>query len=721
MTASMAATDSPVLTSALRWARDGIRVFPIKPGTKKPAHEGWQEEATTDEATIRKWSLENLKWNYGLVMGEPLPSGGFLVAVDVDMKLDREGKLLKNGEVSLQTLCQETGLDPSAMRTRMQHTPSGQRDGGKHEGGHLLFTTVRPVSGGADKLGLGVDVKGSGGYIVGAGSSFEGKTYEIVDWDAPILPLPEVIEARLEAAHKKREKDPAPLPGIDPERAKKRAIEFLKTASGVSEGSRGSTAYKIAARLKELGCDRDDTLLLMDLYWAPRCEPPMPDEDLEDSVDHAYIYGQEPQGSAAPEAVFEVVSHPPSGAPPKSKGAPLEVHRWNEYKNLSVPPVQWIWDPFFPRVPFGILASHSGHGKSWLALQIAVATATGLPLFGRATCGPAGAGMLALEDDWNVIHRRILAIREAYGFAWKPDHDDLLDKNFVPMNRGPVQDHDEAAEAHELRKLAPAIKAAMDGTRDKPAVLFIDTLNAVYPGEENDNTAARMLAAEIFSLHDATGCSVWALHHLKKGGNGKLTERLDPELARGASAIVASCRALVQFGWILPGEAVKADLDPEDCHRRYAIMALSKINDGPRSYWELLEHSDRGGLWIQTPNGESALASLRGGTAPQKLRKSEAILMDLYEAREKADGRDLRKDLIERHFPGDARGAQNLSAVLCDLRKKNRGGFVVPGHGLELTEAGMKKALELKSRHAPNSCLDDGPEYSETQDSSIFD
>ncbi len=395
---------------------------------------------------------------------------------------------------------------------------------------------------------------------------------------------------------------------------------------------------------------------------------------------------------------------PPEPNPaPQAKRQALDVHRWNQFRGLPLPLVQWIWEPFFPRVPFGILASHSGHGKSWLSLQLGVAVATGLPLFDTPTCGPAGAGVLALEDDLTVIHRRIQIIKEDYGMAWTPEHDDLLDKNLVVMtrSRGAIEGKGEAAEAHQLHQLTGELKAAMQTTQAPAAVLFVDTLNAVHEGDENSNTEVRPLVAAIFGLHDALNCSVWALHHLRKAGSGRnapaMTDRMDPELARGASALVASARAMVQFGWITSTEAGKAGLYTEGAHRRYAILGLTKINDGPQSKWMLLEHSQQGGLWVPTPEGDRALALLKGGDAAKVLKKAEQLLLDIHSGVGKVD----RSELVKKHYPDDEHGERKLKDALKDLRTRQK--WLVPRQ-MDLTDLGLKKVRELKGGQGSGFC-----------------
>lgn len=60
------------LAAAAQWyAAHGVRVFPLRPRTKRPMHEGWPELATTDAATIRAWWEATPDANIGVVMGGP--------------------------------------------------------------------------------------------------------------------------------------------------------------------------------------------------------------------------------------------------------------------------------------------------------------------------------------------------------------------------------------------------------------------------------------------------------------------------------------------------------------------------------------------------------------------------------------------------------------------------------------------------------------------------
>lgn len=305
------------LESALALAKQGFWIFPVLPkgvgyrdrngndqisDGKHPAVSGWQDWATRNEEKIRKrWA--RMPYNIGISTSK-FGDDQAIVVVDVDTKKG------KRGDCELLRLELEGHVFPGTLE---QTTPSGGR--------HLIYVHDRPLRQGADVLAVGLDIRSKGGYIVAPGSEIDGKFYTRVNGFDHLEPAPGWLVDRLGAAPTRSVPPSGPAPGVDPKRAEERSVEYLKVTAGATLGSRGSTAYKVAARLKDFGCTRPQALLLMDMYWAEKCDPPMPPNDLEDSVNHAYTYGREQQGVAAPEAQFT-----PIEAPEDEEDEPKDVH-----------------------------------------------------------------------------------------------------------------------------------------------------------------------------------------------------------------------------------------------------------------------------------------------------------------------------------------------------------------------------------------------------------
>src|SRR3546814_19903191 len=96
-----------------------------------PAIKGWRTRATTDEATIRQWWAAR-PYNVGVATGYPVPYGGYLLVVDLDMKNGKDGRLsldmpeLEHGPLAATyTVVTPT---PGPHITLAPATPERQRD-----------------------------------------------------------------------------------------------------------------------------------------------------------------------------------------------------------------------------------------------------------------------------------------------------------------------------------------------------------------------------------------------------------------------------------------------------------------------------------------------------------------------------------------------------------------------------------------------------------------
>lgn len=141
----------------------GFNVFPCNPKTKKPLITGWPQAACKDELTVQNWWEQFPTAMVGAVTGRS--SGMIVIDIDpeegqnpFDMWEDLEKKF---GEV---------------IPNFVVATPSG----GLHLYCEMPKDTDIPNTTG--KLGKGIDTRGTGGYIIFAGSTrYDGKKYRLVE------------------------------------------------------------------------------------------------------------------------------------------------------------------------------------------------------------------------------------------------------------------------------------------------------------------------------------------------------------------------------------------------------------------------------------------------------------------------------------------------------------------------------------------------------------
>lgn len=279
------------LESALRLARMGFHVFPLRVNSKLPKISNFPNRATTNEETIRDWWIDpvmEFEFDYNIgISTSKFGKDQALVVIDVDNKGN------KKGDETLEAL---DILGNDVPETYEQITPTGGR--------HLIYVHSEALKQGVNVLGDGLDIRSKGGYIVAGGSTIDGRNY--IGDNFTIKPAPNWLVKTLGKAPEKTTVE-API-NINPDSAISRAIHYLENEAPESiKGAGGdATAYKVAARVKDFGVDEATCLeLMMDHWfegsgWAP--------DRLQLKIAHAYQYGNEPIGAGSPEAQFEVVT-----------------------------------------------------------------------------------------------------------------------------------------------------------------------------------------------------------------------------------------------------------------------------------------------------------------------------------------------------------------------------------------------------------------------------
>ncbi|MET9822807.1 bifunctional DNA primase/polymerase [Streptomyces sp. NPDC006349] len=239
-----------LLRAALDAAVRGWHVFPLRPGTKRPAlhgetacprtgpcaggHRKWEDRATTDPDRIRTaWS--QAPFNVGIATG---PSG--LLVIDLDVPKDKSNADAPNGAATFGALCERTGQP--VPRTRTVRTASG--------GQHLYFTApaAARLHNTAGTLAPLVDTRAWGGYVVAAGSTIDDTRYE-VEGPSLLRPLPDWLKSTLVPPHPVNR--PAALPAGRVHRPYVDAALARETATvtAAPEGRRNATLLRAARAL----------------------------------------------------------------------------------------------------------------------------------------------------------------------------------------------------------------------------------------------------------------------------------------------------------------------------------------------------------------------------------------------------------------------------------------------------------------------------------------
>ena len=352
--------------------------------------------------------------------------------------------------------------DPSALDVLERHnatSPVAVRTGIKTAAGWRGRQFVYRYPDGATvgnrvKLHVGgvahhLDSRGDGGIAVFIGSQHKsGVCYEKAgDWPrkkpfaaAPPFPLHLFDVAELAT----RQKDDRPAVELTDERRQSmidRARRFLRAAGPAIQGEGGDPkTFRMAAVLVRDAALDDATALALLKEWNTTCRPPWPERDLLKKIETAHKSGKarvgawlEPKAQQSPprpaaallleggapgdhgtEPVRNVwdTARPELGKPEQGTG-PAGKEPWKpdfvnvaDLLKMEFPPVQWSIPDILPEGCF-LFVGKSKVGKSWAALELAIAVASGGRAFRKISVEPGAVLYAALEDTKRRMKDRV--------------------------------------------------------------------------------------------------------------------------------------------------------------------------------------------------------------------------------------------------------------------------------------------------------------------------
>lgn len=542
MMPSLAAADEDALSVALRYAAAGLRVLPIKPGTKRPPMGEWVQAATNDTSILTNWFTGIYKdHGVGLALGHQ-PNGQFIFALDVD-----EHSPEASGSETLADLEAEHGSLPDSWRSI---TGAG--------GLHLLFSCDVEVRNGV--AGSGLDVRGEGGQIVvypsyhpTTGARYEWE-HTFAPWDRSLAEAPDWLMKLVRRPPATTTPAPAPTQTFSLQQPESPA-EWLR--------AQWDWSYQLAdAGWSEHHADPKTG----DVYWT---RPGKAVRDGESAVMHpggpfviwstdASLSGLRAAGrptldggvslsafefyaalrhagdlSAAGRAIRQMMNPAPDSrlSAPAASGSPdqfasvdqfdgylAQVTDWHDLMSGDhAAGENWAAEPLIPAERLTVFYAPAKQGKSEVALAVVIALATGRPILGqRNDEGPADVVYL----DYEMTKSDLLERLELLGYS---DPAELSHLHYYSLPSLPPLDTAKGADV--LRRIAAHHKAK---------VVVIDTMGRAVEGDENSSDTYRAFARTTGLALKSDGVAVLRTDHAgkdkEKGQRGSSAKNDDADV-----------------------------------------------------------------------------------------------------------------------------------------------------------------------------------------------
>ncbi len=472
--------------TALALAARGFLVFPIKPGAKfPPLWRDWPNRATKEPNRATKEpnraTKEPNRATWPTLANIGIHCKG-LVVLDVDVRAD--------GDNSLAKLELANGLPPT-LTTR---TPTGGR--------HLFYRLPEGhpgVPNGANRLGPGIDIKSTNGYVLAPGSEVEAGRYRF-EADVPIADAPEwlLLELGMSVPKKGMSTNSGQVEIVDAaEEVVSRAQDWL------AKQPKGDEAFKTACGLRDFGVSEAQALTLLAEHDG------RPIDTLRPKVDHAYRYAQnEPGARAASAEDFPVVENNKSDLSNRPRPKLLRL------TELAAQPsgTGYLIKGLLQRRSHAVMYGAPGEGKTFVALDMAYHVAAGKEWQGNKV--HSGTVFYLAYEGIGGLAKRAAALTRLHGEADAPFYLVSADYNL--------------REAAGRKALGEDIATLPT----KPVLIIIDTLaRAMKGGDENSAQDMGALNDSVSALIQATGACVLLIHH---SGKNKASG------ARGSSALLGA-------------------------------------------------------------------------------------------------------------------------------------------------------------------------------------
>jgi hypothetical protein len=352
-------------------------------------------------------------------------------------------------------------------------------------------------------------------------------------------------------------------------------------------------------------------------------------EDLDALIEQAKTYAPGTTGQSGPQP----------GATSKITATP---HVWRDPS--TIPPRDFLYDHHIIRRYVTGDVSMGGVGKTSEAQVEIVAMVTGRDLLGVKPKRQYRVWYINLEDPQDEIDRRFAAIFKHY----KITQTDLGNRLFTDSGR--KKNFIVAREGKTGIEFDQQVITEIEDTIRENAIdcVIVDPyVNSARFAENDNNAMAAIIETVWAAIAERQNCAILLLHHVRKGGAGH--NGYTVEDARGAGALINSCRSLRVFNTMTKEESEKAGIDQP---RSYFRIDSGKVNLAPppeESEWRKFVSVPLGNAMGDCPEDRIGVVTLWDWPNPME----NLTVADLHAAQKAVNtGGPWRKDSQAKDWVG---------------------------------------------------------------------
>lgn len=238
----------------------------------------------------------------------------------------------------------------------------------------------------------------------------------------------------------------------------------------------------------------------------------------------------------------------------------------SEFERGVTSTVDWLVEGIIQRGANGLLIARPKSGKSYVALDLALAAASGQRWLDFFIPRRVKVALVSREDNAGLTQIRERKIR-----INRQLQAEELD-GWLYINAKGLKPKLMLDDEGEVNALIRDLKA------NQTEFLILDVMRVLHGSDENDNTQMQKVIDVLNKIQSECGCSICLIHHDNKREDATLTER-----ARGASAIAGYAEFIVGIRVVDEEEHVrefacelKAAMSPDKMH----FKIIDTVDDG---------------------------------------------------------------------------------------------------------------------------------------------